>query len=99
MYTSGCPHAQIRLIYIIALPPRSVVKKCIPNTLSSDKSPSATVSIGKAKTTNSIEPSAVQVNIGMRLSVMPGARRRIMVTIKFMPDSRVPRPAICRAQM
>jgi len=30
MYTSGWPHTQIRLMYIIALPPSSFVKKCMP---------------------------------------------------------------------
>jgi len=30
MYTSGCPHTQIRLMYIITLPPKPVVKKWVP---------------------------------------------------------------------
>jgi len=29
-YTSGCPQTQMRLMYIIALPPRSLVKKLVP---------------------------------------------------------------------
>ncbi|CFO04546.1 Uncharacterised protein [Bordetella pertussis] len=29
MYTSGWPQIQIRLTYIITLPPRSFVKKCM----------------------------------------------------------------------
>ena len=37
--------------------------------------------------------------IGMRISVMPGARILTMVTSRLMPDSTVPTPAICNAHM
>ena len=43
--------------------------------------------------------SAVQVNTGMRISVMPGARILRMVTKKLTPVSSVPMPEICSAQM
>ena len=38
--------------------------------------------------------SAVQVNSGMRIKVMPGARRLRMVTTKLMPVSVEPMPLI-----
>ena len=43
--------------------------------------------------------SAVQVNTGIFISFMPGARMRRMVTMKLMPVSVVPRPEICSDQM
>ncbi|CFO72450.1 Uncharacterised protein [Bordetella pertussis] len=43
--------------------------------------------------------SAVQVNTGMRISVMPGARILTMVTSRLTPESKVPTPAICKVQM
>ena len=41
----------------------------------------------------------VQVKIGMRIQVMPGARILTMVTKKLTPVSNVPRPVSCRLQM
>ena len=43
--------------------------------------------------------SAVQVKIGIRIMVMPGARIFTMVAIRLMPESVVPTPAICSDQM
>ena len=43
--------------------------------------------------------SAVQVKIGIFISVMPGARILTMVAIRFTPDSKVPTPATCSDQM
>ncbi|MCY1214744.1 hypothetical protein D9M72_265710 [compost metagenome] len=43
--------------------------------------------------------SAVQVKIGMRISVMPGARILTMVTSRLMPDNNVPTPATCNDHM
>ena len=43
--------------------------------------------------------SAVQVKTGIRIMVMPGARILTMVAIRLTPDSSVPMPAICSAQM
>lgn len=53
--------------------------------------------MGKAATISMLEQSVVQVKIGMRISVMPGARIFRMVVIMFTPASRVPTPEICRA--
>ena len=37
--------------------------------------------------------SAVQVKIGIRIMVMPGARILMIVTSRLIPDSVVPTPA------
>jgi hypothetical protein len=43
--------------------------------------------------------SAVQVNTGMRIRVMPGARILMIVAIRLMPESVVPTPATWSDQM
>ena len=43
--------------------------------------------------------NAVQVNSGIRISVMPGARFLRMVTMKLMPVSVDPMPLINTAQI
>ena len=43
--------------------------------------------------------SDVQVKTGIFIMVMPGARILTMVAIRLMPDSVVPTPATCSAQM
>ena len=48
-------------------------------------------------TIRTLEVSAVQVNRGMRISVMPGARRITMVAMKFIPVSVLPTPLINKA--
>ena len=96
MYTSGCPQAQIKLTYIIILPPAPEVKKCMPSVRSSAKSVSVAVRIGKAKATNSIEPSTLQTNIGIFIKFMPLTRILRIVTIKLIDASKLPTPAICK---
>ena len=39
------------------------------------------------------------MNTGIFIMVMPGARILTMVAIRLMPDSVVPTPATCSAQM
>ena len=43
--------------------------------------------------------SAVQQKIGIFIIDMPGARIFTIVAIRFTPDSKVPTPAICSAQI
>lgn len=99
IYTSGCPHIQIRLTYIIILPPNDDVKKCMAPKRSRKRSPSVAVKTGKAATTSIILASAVHTKIGIFIRVIPGARFFNIVTIKFIPERRVPIPAICRLQI
>src|SRR5580692_13007087 len=67
MYTSGCPQHQMRLMYIIGLPPSSGVKKWNPQYRSSSSSAKVAVRIGKAATISRLEANAVQQNTGMRM--------------------------------
>src|SRR3990167_5804070 len=99
IYTSGCPHAQIRLIYIMGFPPISDVKKCMPSNRSSERSVSVTVKIGKANATSDMLHSTDHAKIGIFISVMPGARILNIVTIKLIPDNKLPIPDICSAHI
>ena len=83
----------------MALPPRSVVKKLVPTYRSSVISASTAVSTGNDTTISTLVHSAVQVNTGIFIMPMPGARIFRMVTSRLTPDNNVPTPAICSAQM
>ncbi len=60
---------------------------------------SVAVRMGNAKATRIMLVSTLQAKIGIFKSVMPGARILRMVVMKLMPESRLPRPAICRLQI
>src|SRR3989344_2035647 len=96
MYTSGCPHIQIRLVYIIGSPPAVVVKKCVPKYRSKNNKKSVAVSRGKTVTAMIMLHRDPQVNKGIFLSVIPGARILRIVIIKLIAPSVVPIPEICR---
>lgn len=96
IYTSGCPHNQNRFDQSIGLPPSVNVKKWEPNKRSKVISASVTVRIGNANTMMKAVINVVHVNIGMRRSVMPGARILMMVTTKLIPVKSVPIPDICK---
>ena len=51
-----------------------------------------TVRAGNAKAMRTLTYSAVQVNSGMRISSIPGARFLIIVTTKLIPVSVEPMP-------
>ena len=61
--------------------------------------PKVTVRIGNAAMIRMAVHRMVQVKMGMRIQVMPGARILTMVTKKLTPVSRVPRPVSCSDQM
>ena len=48
------------------------------------------------ETTSDIEPKTVHVNMGSRFHVIPLQRIRTIVTRKFIPESKLPKPAICK---
>ena len=81
------------------LPPPARVKKCMPRLRSSASRVQVTVRAGNANTIRTLAHSAVQVKIGMRISVIPGARRRRIVTTKLMPVSVLPAPLTSTAQI
>ena len=64
-----------------------------------DSMASTAVNTGKAATISTLVHREVQVNTGIFIRLMPGARILTMVTSRFTPDSSVPTPAICNAQM
>ena len=76
------------------LPPRSAVKKCMPNRRSSISSDVTTVSGGNAITMMMLAKKTVHTNTVMRMNVMPGARRLMIVTRKLIADIVLPHPAI-----
>ncbi|MMZ65073.1 hypothetical protein D1872_274510 [compost metagenome] len=78
----------------ISIPPFAIVKNCEPNIRSNIMSASATVRTGKANRMMTQVMSTDQVNIGMRIKVMPGARILRIVAIKLTPVISVPIPAI-----
>ncbi|CAM5191956.1 hypothetical protein CDEF62S_02160 [Castellaniella defragrans] len=55
--------------------------------------------MGKVTTMSPLVHSVVQQNMGIFMSVMPGARIFTTVTTKLIPVSRVPMPDNCRPQM
>ena len=81
------------------LPPSPLVKKCMPATRSSSSIVATTVIAGKAKAIRIAVHSAVQVNSGMRIRNIPGARFLRMVTMKLMPVRVEPMPEISTAQI
>jgi hypothetical protein len=56
---------------------------------------SVAVRIGKAKIMSTNVPTALQMNMGIFMRVIPGQRILKMVTKKFTPERRLPIPAIC----
>ena len=58
-----------------------------------------TVNAGKANTIRMLAQRAVQTNIGISISPIPGARLRRIVAIKLIPVIVVPTPLIRMAQI
>ena len=57
---------------------------------------SATVMIGIANSVRKATTSIIHTNTGMRMSVMPGARRFRTVTMKLIADVVDPMPSMTR---
>ena len=57
---------------------------------------SATVMIGIANRVRNATTSIIHTNTGMRMSVMPGARRLRIVTMKLIADVVEPMPSMMR---
>ena len=69
---------------------------CIPKRRSPPSAKSAAASTGKTMSTRSEVTSTVQVKIGIRNIVMPGARRQMIVVMKLTAPRIVPKPASAR---
>ena len=77
-------------------PPFSASKMCAPKRRSPPSAKSAAASTGKAISTRIEVTRIVQVNIGIRNIVMPGARMQTIVVMKLTDPRIVPKPASAR---
>jgi hypothetical protein len=68
----------------------------VPKKRSNMRRMRATVIAGKASTRRNWVTKLIQMNTGMRMRVMPGARMLMIVTRKLKPASIDERPRICR---
>ena len=87
MYTSGWPKNQNRCWNRTGEPPATGSKKWVPNWRSASSIISAPVSTGNASSTMKLVSSRFQVRIGIRKSVMPGARIVEMVAMTLTAPS------------
>ncbi|MCY1440423.1 hypothetical protein D9M71_566980 [compost metagenome] len=78
------------------LPPIVWSKKLPPNIRSNNIINKPIVNGGNANKIKALDTRAVQVNNGIRINVIPGARIVIIVTIKLRPEINVPAPEICK---
>ena len=77
-------------------PPADGMKKWVPKLRSMTSSISPTVMTGMASISRIEVINVIQTNTGIRISVIPGARRLIMVTTKFNPPATDEVPKISR---
>ena len=96
MYTSGCPKIQNRCCQSIGLAPAAGTKKFAPKNRSNISSIRATVITGNASTRRNEVTRVIQVNRGMRMRDIPGARMLTMVTMKLKAAAREAIPRIWR---
>ena len=68
----------------------------VPKKRSIRRKTSATVIGGKARIRRNCTTNDIQVNIGMRMSVMPGARRLMIVVMKLNAAASEETPRIWR---
>ena len=99
MYTSGWPKIQNRCCHRMGMPPLDTSKKFVPNWRSNITSTSAMVIAGKERMMRKDVISVIHVNTGRRIIVMPGARRLMMVTMKFSAAAMEATPSSCRPRI
>ena len=73
-----------------------MLKKLAPNSRSNMSRNNATVMTGMAKSSSICATRLIQTKTGMRIRLMPGARRLRMVTIRFTAPLSDAMPRICR---
>ena len=96
MYTSGWPKIQNRCCHSSGSAPASTVKNVASNWRWNISRNSATVITGMANSSRNWTTRIIQVNTGMRISVMPGARMLSTVTIRLIAPVSEAMPVICR---
>ena len=95
MYTSGWPKIQNRCCHNSGSAPASGLKNWAPKRRSKISRNNATVITGNANSSRNWVISSIQVRTGIRIRVMPGARRLRQVTIRFIADTSEAMPRIC----
>ena len=95
-YTSGCPKIQNRCSHSSGLAPLATLKKLAWKVRSIMSSTCATVSTGMANSRRNWVTRVIQVKIGMRMRVMPGARMLSTVTIRLTAPASEAIPVMMR---
>jgi hypothetical protein len=75
-------------------PPAITLKKLVSQNRSNVSMNRATARTGRAVMMMKLVTNAIHVNSGMRMNFMPGARRLMMVVMKFTPPAMDPMPRI-----
>ena len=88
MYTSGWPKIQNRCCQSSGSAPAETLKNVASNSRWNMSRNSATVMTGRANSSRNCVTSTIQLKIGIFISVMPGARRLRMVTIRLIAPVR-----------
>ncbi len=96
MYTSGWPKIQNRCSHRNGSPPLDASKKWQPNSRSNISRNSATVMTGRANTSRNCTMKVIQVNTGIFIRVMPGARMLSTVTVRLIAETVEAMPMISR---
>ena len=76
-------------------PPDAGMKKWVPKFRSMVSSMRPTVITGKASTSRMEVIRVIQMNTGIRIRLMPGARRLMIVTMKLKPAANDEIPSTC----
>ena len=99
MYTSGCPKNQKICWNMTGSPPPAALKKLVPKWMSNNIIVPAPANTGMTAISKYAVISQVQINNGIFISVMPGARIFKMVAIMLMLPMIEDAPIICTAKM
>ena len=99
MYTSGCPKNQKMCWYITGSPPPAALKNEVPKCRSVSVIVIAPASTGITAISRYAVMSQVQTNIGIRISVMPGARMFRIVVMMLIEPMIDDAPRMCSAKI
>src|SRR5699024_11007480 len=94
IYTSGCPKIQNKCCQNTGSP-SGPWKKFVSNKRTNTSKYKPSASTVKDSKIMKLVTSVAQEKSGMRMKLMPGARCRMTVTIKFSAVKIVPNPEIC----
>ena len=99
MYTSGWPKTQKRCCQRSGSPPRVGIEEVGAIEAVEHQQRERDREAGKARTIRTEVISVIQMNIGIRISVMPGARMLMIVTKKLNAAAIDATPRICRPRI